>query len=206
MKAFLNFVTTTVIGGVLVLIPVALLLLILDDVLALVIELVTPVVDVLPVEELGGDAAATLVAIALVVGFCFGLGLVARTAIGSRLGGWVERALLRRLPAYGTLKTLSRQFVRPDAENESMFVPAVLSLPEDSLQLVYLIEEHANGFATVMIPSVPAALAGPLQYVPNRRLRKLEVPLGVVVQTLQTCGIGAGPLFAPDSLPPPSAR
>jgi hypothetical protein len=50
-----------------------------------------------------------------------------------------------------------------------------------------------------MIPSVPAALAGPLQYVRSERLRKLEVPLARVVQTLQGCGIGAGSLFAPDA-------
>jgi uncharacterized membrane protein len=166
MKVLLNFLMTTVIGGLLVAVPVALLVLILGDVLAMV------------------------------------AGLVARTAIGSRLGGWVESAVLRRVPAYGMLKTLSQQFVGTDTANPSMFIPAVLSLPEDSLQLVYVIEEHGNGFSTVMIPSVPAALAGPLQYVRSQRLRKLEVPLARVVQSLQGCGIGAGPLFAPDTCAP----
>ena len=199
MKVLLSFLTTTVIGGLLVLVPVALLVLVLDDVLAMVVELVAPVADLLPVESLGGDGVATIVALALIFAFCFLVGLVARTTIGSRAGGWVEGAVLRRVPAYGMLKTLSQRFVGTGTADQSMFVPAVLSLPEDSLQLVYVIEEHGNGFSTVMIPSVPAALAGPLQYVRSERLRKLEVPLARVVQTLQGCGIGAGPLFAPDA-------
>jgi uncharacterized membrane protein len=205
MKVFLSFLSTTVIGGLLVLVPVALLVLILDDVLVMVVELVAPLAEMLPVEKLGGESVATLVALALIVAFCFLVGLLARTAIGSRLGGWVEGAVLRRVPAYGMLKTLSQQFAGRGTAEQSMFVPAVLSLPQDSLQLVYVIEEHGNGFSTVMIPSVPAALAGPLQYVRSERLRKLEVPLARVVQSLQACGIGAGPLFAPDTSAPSAA-
>jgi uncharacterized membrane protein len=205
MKELLKFLSTTVIGGLLVVVPLALLVLIFDDVVVMVAELVAPIAELLPRERLGGDSVATLVAIVLIVGFCFLVGMVARTAIGSRLGGWVEAALLRRLPAYGMLKTLSQQFVGMSSAESSMFAPAVLALPEDSLQLVYVIEEHGNGFATVMIPHVPAALAGPLQYVPSRRLRKLEVPLAQVLQSLQSYGIGAGPLFASDAGPSSAA-
>jgi uncharacterized membrane protein len=205
MKVLLNFLMTTVIGGLLVLLPVALFVFILGDVLAMVAALAAPIAELLPVEELGGASVATLVALALIIGFCFLVGLVARTAIGSRLGGWVEGAVLRRVPVYGMLKTLSQQFIGTDTAEKSMFLPAVLSLPQDSLQLVYVIEEHGNGFSTVMIPSVPAALAGPLQYVRSERLRKLEVPLARVVQSLQGCGIGAGPLFAPDTSAPSAA-
>ena len=205
MKKLLNFLSTSVIGGLLVVAPVVLLVFILGAVREIVASLVAPVAGMLPVERVGGDHAANLVAIGLIVGFCFLVGLVARTAIGSRLGGWVEGAVLRRVPAYGLLKTLSRHFVETDLADQSMFVPAVLSLPQDSLQLVYVIEEHGNGFSTVMIPSVPAAVSGPLQCVPNERLRRLEVPLARVVQSLQGFGIGAGPLFAPDTSAPSSA-
>ena len=59
MKVLLSFLTTTVIGGLLVSVPVALLVLILDDVLAMVVELVAPVVDLLPTERLGGDGVAS---------------------------------------------------------------------------------------------------------------------------------------------------
>ena len=107
MKVLLNFLMTTVIGGLLALVPVALLVFILGDVLAMVAALVAPVAEILPVEKLGGSSVATLVALALIIGFCFLVGLVARTAIGSRLGGWVESAVLRRVPVYGMLKTLS---------------------------------------------------------------------------------------------------
>jgi uncharacterized membrane protein len=185
-----------------VLIPVVLLWLVLVEAMGMVEELAAPVAEMLPVEALGGASVATLVALLLIVGFCFGAGLIARTTLGSRLGVWLEGRLLRRIPAYGMLKTLSRQLTGAGDAEASMFLPAVLTLPRGAFQLVYVIEEHANGFSTVLIPSVPAGLSGPLQYVPNELLRKLEVPLGSVVQSLQAYGIGAGELFESGSARP----
>ncbi len=195
MARSLDFVKTTLVGGFLVVVPLVLLILIVDETLGVFEALVAPVAALLPVEELGGMAVANLVGFGLILGFCFGAGLVARTAIGARVGGWLEEAILGRVPGYRMMKTLSRQVAGAGGADASMFVPAVLELPEDSMQLVYLIEEHPNGFATIMIPSVPAALAGPLQCVPSRRLRKLDVSLARVVQSLQACGLGAGPFF-----------
>jgi uncharacterized membrane protein len=195
MTRSLDFLKTTVVGGFLVVIPLVLLILIVDETLAVFEALIAPVAELLPVDELGGMAVANLVGFGLILGFWFLAGLVARTAIGARTGGWLEDAVLGRLPGYRMMKTLSRQVAGAGGADSSMFVPAVLELPEDSMQLVYLIEEHPNGYATIMIPNVPAALAGPLQCVPSRRLRKLDVSLARVVQSLQACGLGAGEFF-----------
>ena len=112
MKKLLNFLSTSVIGGLLVVAPVVLLVFILGAVREIVVSLVAPVAGILPVERVGGEHVANVVATGLIVGFCFLVGLAARTAIGSRPGGWVEGAVLRRVPAYGLLKTLSRRSAR----------------------------------------------------------------------------------------------
>lgn len=196
MKRFLDFAMTTALGGLLVVVPGLLLALIADDMLLMVEGLVAPIADLLPADHIGGASMATVVALLMVFAFCFLFGLIARTTIGSRAGGWVERSFLHRIPSYGLLKTLSQQLAGVGDDDESSFAPAVLSVAQDAYQLAYIIEEHEDGFVTVMIPSVPAGLAGPLQYVREERVRRLDVPLAMVLQSLQTYGVGAGEFFA----------
>ena len=204
MKGFLDLLRTTLIGGVLVVLPVALLGGVVAQALDSIIALVSPLTDLLPVHELGGVGLATIVAIGLILGFFFLAGLLARTTLGGRAWRGLEGAVLERVPGYKMTRTLSRQFAGEGGEDASMFAPAALLIPPDTQQLVYVIEEHGNGFSTIMIPSVPAAMAGPLQYVRSDRLRRLDASLATVVQSLQACGIGAGPLFAPGAVPLPS--
>lgn len=198
MKRLVRFLKTTVLGGLLVIIPILLVWVLIGKVFGKITGLVAPLVERMPVEQLGGVAVASILALLLILAVCFVAGLTVRTTIGSRLMSRLETVVLERLPGYKIMNRLTRQFSGASGGDETMFVPAVLSLAQDSLQLVYVIEDHGNGFSTVMMPSAPAAVAGPVHYVRSDRLRRLDQPLAQVVHVLQTYGIGAKPLFAPE--------
>jgi uncharacterized membrane protein len=202
MKGILSFLKASIVGGLLVILPIALVTFLLEEAYDAVVAIVEPITATLPVEELGGIGVATIVAIGIIITLCFMTGLAMQTGIGNRLGNWLENAVLGHLPGYRMMKTLSRQIAGAAGEGDTFFSPAVLSLPQDSRQLVYLIEDHGNGFSTIMIPSAPAATSGPVQYVRTDRLQKLKVPLGKVMQSLQECGLNSGPLFNPPSVEP----
>jgi uncharacterized membrane protein len=203
MKGLFNFLKASIVGGLLVILPVALVVFLLEEAYDAVVAIVEPLTATLPVDELGGIGMATVVSISIIVALCFVTGLAMQTGVGNRIGSWLENAVLGRLPGYRMMKTLSRQIAGAAGEGDTFFSPAILSLPQDSRQLVYLIEDHGNGFSTIMIPSAPAATSGPVQYVKTDRLQKLQVPLGKVMQSLQECGLGSGPLFinSPSPLP-----
>jgi hypothetical protein len=65
MKRFLDFATTTALGGLLVVVPGLLLALIADDMLLMVEGLVAPIADLLPADHIGGASMATVVALLL---------------------------------------------------------------------------------------------------------------------------------------------
>ena len=66
----------------------------------------------------------------------------------------------------------------------------MLTSTDAERQLVYLIEDHGDGHATVLIPRPPTAFAGDLLVVPIGRLVLLEASLGEVSAVISRWGIG----------------
>src|SRR5262252_8602780 len=106
MKALGEFLKTTLIGGLLIVVPVYLTVLLLAKAFGGVMALLGPIVALLParIHHFG-----QLVAIALLVVVCFVLGLVARTGLGGRAIDVFERRVLERLPGFALLRSVARR-------------------------------------------------------------------------------------------------
>jgi uncharacterized membrane protein len=104
MKTIVEFVKTTLIGGLLIVVPAYLTVLLLAKALAGVVRLLGPIVALLP----GEQHFRQLMATALVVLLCFILGVVARTGVGRRAIAAFERRVLERLPGFAMLRAIVR--------------------------------------------------------------------------------------------------
>jgi uncharacterized membrane protein len=102
-------VSSTTLGGFLVLLPVVAVLALVGIAVATLIKIVTPIVGKLTIKTVGGLALATLLAVFFLLAFCFLAGLLVRMRIGRLVQNWVESFLLQRLPGYVMLKNLTRQ-------------------------------------------------------------------------------------------------
>ena len=118
-----EFLKTTAMGGLFVLLPVLLLYLLLAEALDLVIALATPIADLFPKGTFDQIKFPVLTALVLIVVVSFLIGLALRSSTGRRLGNRVERATLRRLPLYIALKNLTKGFVQAGQDS---FRPAFL--------------------------------------------------------------------------------
>ena len=110
MRALLGFLKTTALGGLFVLLPLLLLYLVLSEALDLVVAIATPIADLFPSDTFAHEKYPLLIALLLLLGASFVLGLAMRAERGRRLGRWLERNTLRRLPMYGALKSLVTRF------------------------------------------------------------------------------------------------
>ena len=188
MKRLAEFIKTTALGGLLVLVPVLLLYLLLSEGLELVVTLATPIADLFPKETLEGINFPVLIAIILIVGVSFVIGLILRSESGRRLGGWIERNILGRLPAYDALKGLTKSFV---GSKEGMaFRPALLTTRDGERAPAYVVEEHGDGQMTVLVPWSPTAFAGSLKIVDRDRIEMLDTNLGDFSRVLSQWGFG----------------
>jgi uncharacterized membrane protein len=116
MKEFLK---TTIIGGALFLLPVALALLVLNHALQLAGKVVRPISHNLHFDRaVTGISIATVLAVVLLIAVSFAAGIVARTNMGRRISRWFESSLLGGLPQYQMMKSMGEGLAQiEDAED-----------------------------------------------------------------------------------------
>ena len=196
MKQIVDFLKTTVIGGLFVLLPVLLLYMLLAEALQLVVVLATPIADMFPRGAFAEAAAPVLIALILIVAASFLLGLALRSAALSRVGDWIENTVLNRLPAYAVLKRLTKGFGKEEA---TAFKPAFLISAEGWKEIAYVIEDHGDGHLTVLVPWAPTAFSGSVKVVERERVEMLDANLGDVSKVLSLWGVGTRDLLGKGS-------
>ena len=197
MKQIVDFLKTTVIGGLFVLLPVLLLYMLLAEALQLVVALATPIADLFPKGVFDQAEAPVLIALILIVGVSFLLGLALRSTALSRIGDWIEHSLLSRLPAYTVLKRLTKGFAK---EETAAFKPGLLTSTEGWRDIAYVIEDHGDGHLTVLVPWAPTAFSGSVKVVSRDRVEMLDANLGDVSKVLSLWGMGTRDLTGKSSV------
>lgn len=195
MKKLFGFFKTTLIGGLVVIAPIVLTVLILIEAVDLVLDVLRPVVEFLPVKTIGGIAIATLIALGLVIGLCFLAGLMLRSERGTALTQWIEKKVLSIVPGYNMFRNIVRRVA--NIQDTADLMPAVVDTMPGTRVLAFIIEEHEDGDCTVFVPSSPALTIGTVQYVAKEKIRKLDAPIQQVANCIMEWGAGSRPLFRP---------
>ena len=180
-----------ILGGFFILLPILLLYLMLGEILDLVKVLLLPIIELLSTEAIDTPRERIQLSVILLIVISFIIGLFASSVIGRRLGCWLEKVTLNRLPLYSVLKKMTQGFFQESGNN---FQPALLQTFDGVWELVYLVEEHGNGKATVLHPTAPTAFSGPLKIVDINRLQSMDASLSDVTNVLSHWGVGSSQL------------
>ena len=189
MKYAREFVTSTLVGGLLIVVPVYLAVLLLLKGMKSAATLVRPFAALLP----DWIPAENLFSLLLVLIICFIVGVAVRTRSGRAVRERTEVALFGRLPGYGLIKSLTQRLAG-DSE-ESAWTPALIEL-EDALVPAFIIETLDDGRFTVFVPSVPTPLAGAVYVLTPARVHILDVPFTQAIRSVSRWGSGSGDLVA----------
>lgn len=188
MRALKDFLKTTIVGGLLFLVPVILLLAILGHAMRLVGKVATPIAAEFPVHEIAGVAFATIVAALVLLVLAFLAGLMARTDTGRAVMRWFEESLLGGLPQYRMMKTMAEGLAQ--VEDASGIKPALVSI-EGGWQIGYVLEEMRAGWTAVFLPQAPTPMSGNVMYMPSDRVRPLDMPIGEAMLLVKRLGVGS---------------
>lgn len=189
MKYAREFVTSTLVGGLLIVVPVYLAVLLLLKGMKSAATLVRPFAALLP----DWVPAENLFSLLLVLIICFLVGIAVRTRSGRAVRERLEVALFGRLPGYGLIKSLTQRLAG-DSE-ESAWTPALVEL-EDALVPGFIIETLDDGRFTVFVPSVPTPLAGAVYILSPERVHILDVPFTQAIRSVSRWGSGSADLVA----------
>ena len=190
MRGLAEFTKTTLVGGVLVILPLWVSTLLLLKAITGIFALLSPVTAQLPesIEHL-----RNVVALLIVVAVCFVAGLVVRTGPGLRAKSVLDRYLLERIPGYTLLRGLAGRLT--GQEEGATFAVALVEI-EDALVPAFIVEDHPDGRYTVFVPSVPTPAAGTVYILDAARVHLVDVPFTQAVGVISKWGAGSRDLLA----------
>jgi uncharacterized membrane protein len=189
MKAVREFVVSTLVGGIFIVVPVYLAVILLLKGMQSAGRLVKPFAAMLP-DWLPAERFFSLLLVLLV---CFVVGAVVRTRPGRALRERLEKVFFERLPGYGLLRSLTQRLAG-DSE-ESAWQPALAEI-EEALVPAFIIEELPDGRYTVFVPSIPTPFAGAVYVLARARVHPVDVPFTQAVRTISRWGSGSKELVA----------
>jgi uncharacterized membrane protein len=189
VKNLLTFFMGRVVAGCLVVAPVYLACLLLLKAVKSILGLMAPVAKVLPESV----PAENLIALILVLGICFFVGLAVRTQLGRAIKSRLERSVFQKIPGYSLLQSLTQRLA---GESQGQAWDAALIEIEDALVPGFIIEELVDGRFTVFVPSVPTPMAGAVYVLTPDRVHRVDVPFTQAVTTITKWGSGCQNLVA----------
>ena len=177
------------VGGVLVLLPIYLAVLVLLKGMQSVVGLVRPISGLLP-DWLPGEDFLSLLAVLIV---CFVVGAAVRTRAGRVVRERLEMSFFGRLPGYALFRSLTQELAGESDEN--VWKPALAEI-EDALVPAFIVEELDDGRFTVFVPSVPTPFAGAVYILNRERVHIIDIPFTEAIKSISRWGSGSKDLVA----------
>lgn len=189
MKALLEFLKSTLIGGLLIILPLGLVIMIAMNVVGMLKPIADPMAQILP-EPLQFPLA---IAMAMLIIISFAAGLLSLTQTGHLAGKFIEESILNHIPGYSMVRSLTRRI--SDEEYSTKFAPAIVEFDE-ALVLAFIIELHDDGKYTIFVPSTPTPAVGTVYVMDSYRVNHLNVPFIEAVKCVSEFGVGFSKLMS----------
>jgi len=201
MRPSLKLLKTTLIGGLVFLLPVIVALALAGQVVSLVVQAAAPLAAHLPADKIGGIAVGTLLAVGVLLLICYGAGVAARAAAGRLWSEAVEDKLHALYPRYTVIKGMTQGLYSEPGKDQ---LRSVLVSLHDRQQIGFEIERAADGRVVVFLPGSPDPWTGGVALVEPARVQALEVDFSRLNKSL--AGLGRGMAALLDSAPPAGSQ
>lgn len=206
MKTWKSYLGLTLLGGLTVVLPITIFVLLIQWLFGMIADVVSPVSNLLLGWVPLNDYLADLISIAMALGLCFAVGLLVKTGVGRWLHTWIDRWLTKYAPGYKTIREVVNQFVG-GSDNESLLKGQVCRAfiygPDNPVSMTAIVTaKHADGGFTVYVPTAPVPSSGLVYHLPADCVEILaHISVEAAMRTVISCGSGSQIITAP----PPSA-
>jgi uncharacterized membrane protein len=186
----LMFLKTTILGGILFLVPIVIFIAVLGKAVKVVDKIAVPIAALLPLDSFGGVAVVEIIALAILVLVCFIAGLAAKTRTARKMVHLLESNVLENIPAYALLKAKSGSILTP--EDTSDMQPVLIQF-DDSWQIGFEIDKAGADKRLVFLPGAPDPWSGSVCAVTVDRLQPLAMNIKEISVFMKRLGKGSSP-------------
>lgn len=190
MTKFNNFIRTSMLGGLVVLMPVVVFFLVVRWLYGVMTDVIYPLTSFLVEKTALQQLLADILVIASILIICFLIGVFVKTQMGNLIVRSFENATLRHAPGYSMIKETVMMFF---GRSKSPFSAVALVRPfsSETMMTAFITDEHPDGSFTVFIPTAPNPTSGNIYHLPKERVHVVNVPVDEALRTILSCGIGS---------------
>ena len=194
MDRLKNFIKTSLIGGITVILPAALLVLIFKWIFKWVTDIIQPFTSLIMARSQFHEYIADTIVIIVILVACFLIGVFVKTKVGKFIQENLEDHILNFAPGYVILKETVMQFL---GKKKSPFssVALVQAYENDTLMTAFITDEHENGFYTVFVPTGPNPTTGFIFHLKQQYVHPVSVPVDQALRSVISCGAGSSNLI-----------
>lgn len=183
-----KFILTTILGGVVFLIPFIIVDVLLVKGFMIMHTLAEKVHMFLPLDSIVGLPFVKILALLFLVGSCFVSGLIAKSIWGRNIQNRIDDLLLQLVPGYAWIKGMTSNV---NEEEAAAVLKPVWIRFDDQYQVGFEVERCEEGLVAIFLPGAPDPRSGILSYVESDRVEGLDLSFGEVVRNIRKLGLGS---------------
>jgi uncharacterized membrane protein len=169
MNNRLDFIKTTVIGGIVFLFPAVIIVIALGKLIGALKLMAKALAPFFGIESLIGGLVLDLSALIVTVLLCFVAGLLAKRATAKRIRQRLDATLLNSFPGYAFIKGFAEN-LRQTEELAGSFLPVLVRF-DDYAQIGFETQRDPTRRVAVYLPGAPNPWSGTIVYVSDKESR-----------------------------------
>ena len=174
----MNFIKTTIIGGLIFLVPVVIIIAVVGKALKIMMLVAEPIDRLIPIETVGGIALANILALLAVVLCCFIAGIIAKSAAAKKAYRTLDSTLMA-IPGYAFIKGFTDS-INSGEETAKSMQPVIVRF-DDNAQIGFEVERLDNGQVVIYLPGAPNPWSGSVVYFSADRVKKLNLTMAQAI-------------------------
>jgi len=189
MEKLKSFLKTSIIGGVVVILPMFIFIMVFKWLFGWVTDIIQPLTNLIVIQSHMSEIIADALVIAVILISCFIIGIVVKTRIGKFVHEKLEYRILKIAPGYGTIKEIVMQLIGKKFPFSSVAVARIFE--NDTLVTAFVTDSHADGSYTIFVPTAPNPTSGFIYHVKGEFVQHVDIPIEEAMRTVITCGAGS---------------
>lgn len=183
-----SFVSTTLIGGLTIVLPFTLLIVVIRFLFNLIISIADPIRKIIPVSDGFKGWLFDLVILAGIISIFFAIGLIVKTRMGRELWLYFEKKILYPLPFYVVLRETVQQFFGKD----KMFLSKVVSADifNNGTRMLGFVSASYEDYYTIFVPTGPNPTNGFIFIVKENQIEWVDIKTEEAMRII--IGVGTG--------------
>jgi uncharacterized membrane protein len=184
----MNFIKTTIIGGLVFMVPVVIFVVVFSKAYKIMMRVAEPIGALIPIDYVGGVALANILAVLAIALVCFMAGLIAKSGLARKAYRSLDSTLLA-IPGYAFIKGFTDSM--DDSEEAAQSMLPVIVRFDDNGQIGFEVERQEGGDVVVYLPGAPNPWSGSVAYFSEDRVKRLDITVSQAIRYIRELGRGS---------------